>query len=88
MIWSSIDKVIKPLESAKFEFFDINIANKTGELIMQPFEKSEQYLRDLIGLRSLKEKKDLLIWKIDCEHDKFKTPECFIPILKKFIYYF
>ena len=88
MIWSNIDKVIKPLESAKFEFYDINIANKTGELIIQPFEKSEQYKNNLIGLKTLQEKKDLLIWQIDCEHDKFKTPECFIPILNKFIKFF
>jgi palmitoyl-protein thioesterase len=78
VIWSSIDKVIKPLESSKFEFYNITLANNENKLSIIPLKYSEIYNKDYIGLKILGNK--LQLQKYDCEHDKFKTFNCFVNI--------
>jgi palmitoyl-protein thioesterase len=85
VIWSSIDKVIKPLESAKFEFYNSTLAKDKNELSIISLNNSDIYNKDYIGLKELNNK--LIISKYDCEHDKFKTYDCFVNIFNDKIKY-
>lgn len=88
LVWSISDTVIKPVDSSRFEFYDIEKASSTGKLIIQPLKNTTAYKNNELGLHSLATENKLLIWQTDCAHDKFKTPECFKPILMKFIKFF
>jgi palmitoyl-protein thioesterase len=63
MVWSPIDGVIKPLRSCKFEY-------------LTDFLSSDQYLYDLIGLKSLFNSKRLFFYEINCLHMQYKS-KCF-----------
>ena len=80
-VWSKIDVVITPYQSAKFEFYNITAAADEGELTIVGFVDSDAYEADLIGLRTLSNEKRFQNLQYDCQHDKFKSEECFIPIL-------
>ena len=80
-VWSEIDTVITPYQSAKFEFYNITAAVDEGELTIIDFLNSDEYEADLIGLRTLSNEKRFQNLQYDCQHDKFKSEECFIPIL-------
>lgn len=82
MVWSNIDEVIMPLESAKFEFYNIEKVEKNNELVIQPFYLSNTYLNNSIGLKTLYNTNKLMFLNYDCEHQKFKTSECFINIFE------
>lgn len=83
IIWSSIDTIIKPVESSKFEFYNIDIAKYENKLIIQNLYDSLIYKNDNIGLKTLGDR--LKILQQDCEHNKFKTYECFNKIFNKTI---
>ena len=76
MIWSNIDNVINPIVSAKFEFYNITEAERTGRLVPEPLEESWGYKNDVLGLRTLNESGRLIIIEKNCEHNKFKTVGC------------
>lgn len=82
-VWSIIDTVIAPYQSASFEFYNTTAATEKGELVIVDFINSDAYEADLIGLRTLSNEKRFQNLQYDCQHDKFKLEECFIPILAK-----
>tara|TARA_B100001093_G_scaffold506234_1_gene564839 strand:+ start:94 stop:897 length:804 start_codon:yes stop_codon:yes gene_type:complete len=77
VVWSDLEKVVKPKESTKFEFFNTTFANITGELKIIDFQKSEQFTEDKIGLQELYKNNKLLLKQFDCLHEEFKHPKCF-----------
>ena len=60
MIWSPIDGTIRPVRSCKFGF-------------LKELFQSDQYLLDLIGLKTLDQSGRLHIHQIDCDHSSFKN---------------
>jgi hypothetical protein len=84
-VWSKIDTIIAPYQSAKFEFYNITAATDEGELSIIDFIDSKFYKDDLIGLKTLNNEKRFQNLQYDCQHDKFKTEECFIPILENVV---
>lgn len=88
LVWSINDAVIKPIDSSRFEFYDIEKAVSINQLIIQPLNESNTYKKNELGLHSLHNENNLLFWQTNCEHDKFKTLECFKPILTEFIQFF
>lgn len=70
MIWSPVDGVLKPAESAKFSFLD-----KEGRII--PLNQSELYKSDYIGIRHLDETGRLRINQTTCTHVEHRDPVCF-----------
>lgn len=81
LIWSNIDTIIKPLYSSKFEFYNIDIAEKQNKLIIQNLINSSVY--NNIGLNEI----NLITKKIDCKHQEFKTINCFSKIYDNIINY-
>ena len=73
IIWSQIDTIITPLESSKFEFYNIEKANK--QLEIQPLKESQVYIN--LGLKDLDISNRLKLFQFDCKHDEFKLPKCF-----------
>jgi pimeloyl-ACP methyl ester carboxylesterase len=83
MVWSSIDNVIVPLESAKFQFYDILTAERERKLVVVPLGESFTYKYDAIGLKTLNESNRLHMYQFDCQHDRFKLPSCFAQLKNK-----
>ena len=77
IVWSDIDKVISPVASSRFEYYNISLAEERKELETVPLEKTESYLQDRLGLRTLMQEKKLDIEEYPCEHEQFKHPDCF-----------
>lgn len=77
IVWSNIDKVISPVESSRFEFYNISLAEERKELEIVPLEKTRSYIEDRLGLQSLMLKNKLSIQAYQCEHEEFKHPDCF-----------
>lgn len=75
IIWSSVDNIIKPLESSKFEFYDIESASKYNKLVIQSLKNSSIYTN--LDLESLDQNKRLNFFQCDCKHEEFKLPKCF-----------
>jgi len=98
MIWSPNDDVLSPPESGKFEFYDIiSLKNGyshydqlnlfdgfiNGEpLPVKNLFESEQFTKDLIGLRTLYESNRLHILETNCTHTGHKTQTCFSQLEK------
>ena len=82
-VWSKIDTVIVPYQSARFEFYNITAAEREKRLTIVDFMDSDTYKADLIGLKTLNNEKRFQNLQYDCQHDKFKSEECFIPILEQ-----
>ena len=70
MVWSAIDGFIRPEESCKFEFFGI------GTETIVPFKESQQYIDNLIGLRTLDSTQRFHTVESTCVHTMYKTREC------------
>lgn len=89
IIWSQIENVITPLESSKFEFYDISKAVNSGFLEIQSFKDSPIYINDSLGLVKLYDSNRLLFYNIDCNHEEFKLPSCFDSngLLKTIVHY-
>ena len=87
VIWSSIDNIIKPIESSKFEFYDTELAHKYKKLEIKSLNNSSIY-NDL-GLRELETNNKLIFLQFDCKHEEFKLPNCFKKkmLLKKIVQY-
>ena len=77
VIWSGIDNVVLPLESTRFEYYNISLANTSGKLEIVNFTKSSIYMQDNIGLKELHTKGKMMIERYDCNHEDFKNPSCF-----------
>ena len=77
MIWSAIDNVIMPRASSRFEYYDILRAERDDELVIDPLTESDIFRNDSIGLRQLYDTDRLHRIQVDCEHTKFKQPECY-----------
>jgi len=75
IIWSSIDNVITPFESSKFEFYDVK---NIDPLNIIDLDQSEIYNEDRIGLKYLNDNKRLVIKQYDCNHEDFKKPNCYL----------
>ena len=84
IVWSSVDEVVQPLESARFEYYNTTAAMERGELVVVPLGLSETYVKDLIGLRGLDEAGRLVLVETDCAHDAFKREECFGGVIDRF----
>jgi palmitoyl-protein thioesterase len=69
MIWSPVDGVLKPAESAKFSFL-----NREG---IVPLNATELYQNDYLGLRFLDETGRLKINETTCSHVEHRDPVCF-----------
>jgi len=82
-VWSNIDDVIVPIQSATFEFYNATKALKMRELEIVPLKESEFFEDDKIGLKTLYDEKRFQNYNYDCQHNRFKTKECFIPILER-----
>ena len=77
IVWSEIDKVILPVESSKFEFYNISLAKERKGLEIAPLNKTEEYIQDRLGLHSLNNANKLNILNYPCKHEEFKHPNCF-----------
>lgn len=77
IVWSNLDKVITPLESAKFEFYNISDAVINRNLKIIDFKNSTIFLKDTLGLRYLYENNKMKIKQYDCNHDEFKKAICY-----------
>jgi esterase/lipase len=80
MIWSNIDLVITPLQSAKFEFYNVTegYLNLPMPLNIVELKKSAAFKRDKIGLKTLNKLNRLYIERYDCRHEDFKSPDCYM----------
>ena len=87
IVWSSIDNIITPLESSKFGFYDIDVAEKYNKLEIQPLRNSSIY--NTLGLRELDATNKLIFYQCDCMHEEFKLPSCFKDklLIKKIVPY-
>lgn len=81
VVWSKIDTVISPYQSALFEFYNITTAEEKKELVIVDLKTSDWYKSDNLGLMTMYNEKRFIDLQYDCQHDKFKSSECFIPIL-------
>lgn len=70
VIWSPNDDVLKPPASGKFSVFDINYN-------IIPLEETAMYMQDLVGLRTLTERKQLSMYETNCSHVEHNDPVCF-----------
>ena len=77
IVWSHIDKVIFPVESSNFEFYNISLAKERKELEIVTLNQTKGYLNDVLGLRGLHETKKLDRVEYPCKHEQFKHPDCF-----------
>ena len=87
MIWSGNDDVISPPQSGRFEFYDIVCSTRQTPgcqerinnmaLSVQDFFNSSQYVKDLLGLRTLFQNGKLHMLETNCTHSGHKTPACF-----------
>ena len=77
IVWSHIDKVISPVASSRFEFYNISLAEERKVLEIAPLEKTESYVQHRLGLSTLIQQKKLDIQEYPCEHEQFKHPDCF-----------
>ena len=77
MIWSEIDIVIIPYQSAKFEFYNILLAQHDHKLHIDVLENSTIYTKDLLGFKKMIENYQLYTFQYDCNHDEFKTKKCY-----------
>jgi len=87
MIWSGNDDVISPPQSERFEFYDIVCGTRqtpgcrerfaNDSLKVQDFFNSSQYVKDLLGLRTLYHSGKLHMLETNCTHSGHKTQECF-----------
>ena len=77
IVWSDIDKVISPVASSRFEYYNISLAVERKVLETVPLEKTESYMQDRLGLRALVQENKLEIQEYPCQHEQFKHPDCF-----------
>jgi len=70
VVWSPLDDIINPPESAKFSVFD-----KDYNIV--PLEFTSLYMDDLIGLRELNDQHKFFIYETNCSHTEHRDPICF-----------
>jgi palmitoyl-protein thioesterase len=77
LIWSDVDKVVVPLQSAKFEFYNISEGDLNKPMPLD-IVLSDSYIEDKLGLKTLDKTNRLLIEGFNCQHEEFKKPSCFL----------
>ena len=70
MVWSMNDEIIRPIESGKYEYFEEN------SQIIVPFEESDTYKKNFIGIRKMFDENRIHNIKTDCSHREFKNQDC------------
>jgi palmitoyl-protein thioesterase len=70
VVWSPNDEVLNPPESAMFSVLD-----EDHNVI--PWEETDLYLEDLLGLRTLLEQERFSIHETNCSHVEHRNPVCF-----------
>jgi palmitoyl-protein thioesterase len=70
MVWSPKDEVIRPIESGKYEFYDINTES------VVPFLDSNMFKNDYIGIRKMFEENRVHFVETDCAHKEYKSVNC------------
>jgi hypothetical protein len=78
VILTDLEKVVEHKENTRFEFYNISMAETSGDLEIVNFQESEIYIEDIIGLRELDKNGKLKIKQYDCQHEEYKHPECFL----------
>ena len=78
IVWSNIDTVVYPLESTKFEYYNITDAINHNKWSIVPLIKSSIYSDNTIGLKTLDTRGKLLVKQYNCLHEEFKSPSCFL----------
>jgi len=77
IVWSNLDAVIYPRASSRFEFYNISLAEERKELAIVPLINSDTFIRDSLGLRTLKQTNVMDIVQYPCLHNEFKDQNCF-----------
>ena len=77
VVWSELEKVISPMESTRFEFYNISLAETSGTLEILDLHNSDIYQNDRLGLKQLNDSGRLYLEKYNCLHEEFKHPKCF-----------
>jgi len=70
MVWSPNDEVIRPIESGKYEFYEVNTES------VVPFLESEMFKNDYIGIRKMFEDDRIHFIETDCAHREYKSVDC------------
>lgn len=77
IVWSDIDKVISPIASSRFEFYNISLAREKGQLETVSLNETNEYINDTLGLKTLNSLDKLHSVNYSCQHEQFKHPTCF-----------
>ena len=78
VVWSKVDTVVAPVESTRFEFYNITQAKEERALSIVALRDSAIYTEDYIGLKALDSTERLIVAQYDCNHDEFKLAKCFM----------
>jgi triacylglycerol esterase/lipase EstA (alpha/beta hydrolase family) len=76
-IWSNIDEVIQPRESAKFDYWNIEKAEKYGTLELENVSDTDWYNNDNLGYKYLVKNEAYVELMYPCNHEEFKLPVCY-----------
>jgi hypothetical protein len=76
-IWTNIDKVVLPPESAMFNYWNINLANKYGILEIEDVKNTTWYNEDKLGIKYLIDNNKYNTYMYPCNHDEFKFETCY-----------
>lgn len=80
VVWSPNDEVLNPPESAMFSVLD-------EDYNVIPWEETDLYLKDSLGLRTLLEQDRFSIYETNCSHVEHRDPVCFGQLYDIFKYY-
>ena len=74
------DSIINPIESAKFEFYNITEGKLYYPMPLNvvKLSKSNIFINDSVGLKYLFENNALIIKQYGCNHEEFKSPKCYL----------
>jgi palmitoyl-protein thioesterase len=75
MVWSPLDEVIMPPESAKFSLQYVDETDKQVKLL--DLVDTYVYKSGCLGLKKLNEENRLRIFTTNCTHSQHREPECF-----------
>jgi len=84
MVWSPVDDVITPPESAKFS---LQYVEDDDRLVSIELQETDLYKSGRLGLKHLQESGRLVTFTTDCKHSQHKEPECFTQLKPLFKVY-
>lgn len=73
MVWSAIDDVVKPPESAKFSMYQL----KDNKLELVELFDTELYNNDFLKLKTMNEQGRIFIHETDCLHSEHRDIKCY-----------